>query len=56
MTPLERGRSRLVVAPDVLRDREQLARARVTLALVDRRPWRLMRMPAPLQACLEIAA
>jgi acyl-CoA thioester hydrolase len=56
MTPLERGRSRLVVAQDVLRDGELLARARVTLALVDRRTWRLMRMPAPLQACLEIAA
>jgi acyl-CoA thioester hydrolase len=56
MTPLERGRSRLVVAQDVLRDSELLARARVTLALVDRRTWRLMRMPAPLQACLEIAA
>ncbi len=53
MTPIERGRSKLVAAQDVLRDDELLARARVTLALVDRRTWRLMRMPAPLQACLE---
>ena len=53
MTPIERGRSKLVVAQEVLRDDELLARARVTLALVDRRTWRLMRMPAPLQASLE---
>ncbi len=56
MTPIERGRSKLVVAQDVLRKGELLARARVTLALVDRRTWRLMRMPAPLQACLETVA
>ncbi len=56
MTPVERGRSKLVAAQDVLRDDELLARARVTLALVDRRNWRLMRMPAPLQACLETFA
>ena len=56
MTPIERGRSKLVVAQDVLHNGELLARAKVTLALVDRRYWRLMRMPAPLQACLETVA
>jgi acyl-CoA thioester hydrolase len=56
MTPVERGRSKLVAAQDVLRDGELLVRARVTLALIDRRTWRLMRMPAPLQACLETVA
>lgn len=45
---LERGRSRLVAAQDVLRGGEVLTRARVTLACVDRRSWRPARIPAPL--------
>ena len=56
MALVEHGRSRVVAAQDVLRGGELLAQARVTLALLDRRTWRLMRIPAPLQACMETGA
>ena len=55
MTPIARGKSRLVAAQDVLRD-DVLARACVTLALVDRRNWRPVRTPAPLLARMEAMA
>ena len=50
---VEPGRSRLVAAQDVLRGAELLVRARVTLAFLDRRSWRPMRMPAALLARME---
>jgi acyl-CoA thioester hydrolase len=56
MAPIARGKSRLVAAQDVLRDEVLLARACVTLALVDRRNWRPMRTPAPLLARMEAVA
>ena len=56
MALTERGRTRLVATQDVLRDGELLARAKVTLALLDRRTWRPMRMPAPLLARMENVA
>jgi acyl-CoA thioester hydrolase len=56
MAPTARGRSRLVAAQDVLRDGALLARASVTLALLDRRNWRPMRTPAPLLARMEAVA
>jgi acyl-CoA thioester hydrolase len=45
-----RGRSRLVVAQEVFRGEEQLVRAQVTLACLDRATWRPARIPAPLVA------
>jgi acyl-CoA thioester hydrolase len=56
MLPVARGKSRLVAAQDVLRGDVLLARARVTLALVDRGNWRPMRTPAPLLARMEAVA
>ena len=46
----ERGRSRLAAVQDVLCGEELLVHARVTLACLDRRSWRPVRLPAPLAA------
>jgi len=56
MEPIARGKSRLVAAQDVLRDDVLLARACVTLALVDRRNWRPVRTLVPLLARMEATA
>jgi acyl-CoA thioester hydrolase len=53
VVPVERGRTRLVAAQDVLRGTELVARARVALAFLDRRDWRPLRMPAGLLARME---
>jgi acyl-CoA thioester hydrolase len=50
---LERGRSRLGMAQDVVRDGALLARARVTLACLDPGTWRLARIPAPIAQTLK---
>ena len=49
---LDRGASRLVVAQSVLREAVTLARARITLACLDRVRWRPARMPAALARTL----
>jgi acyl-CoA thioester hydrolase len=53
---LERGRGRLVMMQDVLRDGAVLVRARVTLACLDRATGRPARMPATLAAKMEASA
>lgn len=50
---LERGRSRLAMAQDVVRDGALLARARVTLACLDPGTWRPARIPAPIAQTLK---
>jgi len=53
---LERGRGRLVMAQDVLRDGAVLARAKVTLACLDRATRRPARIPATVAAKIEASA
>ncbi|HSS71312.1 MAG TPA: tol-pal system-associated acyl-CoA thioesterase [Casimicrobiaceae bacterium] len=48
-----RGRARLVMAQDVLRDDAILAHARVTLACLDPATWRPVRIPAAVAAKME---
>ena len=50
---LQRGRGRLVMAQDVLRDGAMLARAQVTLACLDPATWRPTRIPAPVAERME---
>jgi acyl-CoA thioester hydrolase len=50
---LQRGRGRLVMAQDVLRDGVMLARAQVTLACLDPATWRPTRIPAAVAAKME---
>jgi acyl-CoA thioester hydrolase len=45
LEPAERSRVRLVVAQDIVRDRELIANARVALACLDRRTWRPIAIP-----------
>jgi acyl-CoA thioester hydrolase len=49
----ERGRARLVVIQNVMRDREILAGAKVVLACIDPRTWRPARIPAAVLAPME---
>jgi acyl-CoA thioester hydrolase len=49
----ERGRSRLVLAQDVLRGATLLARAQVTLACLDPETWRPARVPASIAQTLK---
>jgi acyl-CoA thioester hydrolase len=49
----ERGRARLVVIQNVMRDREILADATVVLACIDPRTWRPARIPAAVLAPME---
>jgi len=53
---LQRGRARLVMAQDVIRDGFTLARARVTLACLDPATWRPARIPVPVAARMEMLA
>ena len=53
---LERGRGRLVMAQDVLRNGAILARATVTLACLDRASERPVRIPAVVAAKMEVSA
>jgi acyl-CoA thioester hydrolase len=48
-----RGRGRLVMAQNVLRDDAILARAQVTLACLDPTTWRPVRIPAAVAARME---
>jgi acyl-CoA thioester hydrolase len=50
---LERGRSRLAMAQDVVRDGVLLVRARVTLACLDAGTWRPARIPVPIAKTLK---
>ena len=50
---LERGRTRLELAQDVVRDGALLAPARVTLACLDPVTWRPTRIPAPVAQTLK---
>ena len=50
---LERGRSRLLLAQDVVRDGALVAPARVTLACLDPRSWRPIRIPTPIAQTLK---
>jgi acyl-CoA thioester hydrolase len=45
LEPTERSRVRLVVAQDIVRERELIAQARVVLACLDRRTWRPITIP-----------
>lgn len=49
----ERRRASLVAAQDIHRDDENLVRARVTLACVDRQAFRPARIPSPLLEMLN---
>jgi len=49
----QRGRGRLVMAQDVLRDGAMLASAQVTLACLDTATWRPKRIPAAIAAKME---
>jgi acyl-CoA thioester hydrolase len=53
---LQRGRGRLVMAQDVLRDGVMLARAQVTLACLDPATWRPTRIPVPVAERMETLA
>ena len=53
VTPVERGRTRLVALQDVIRGDAPVARARVALAFLDRNDWRPRRMPAALLERME---
>ena len=50
---IELGRARMVAVQDVRRGESVLARARVTLACIDRGHWRPARIPAVLHGRLE---
>ena len=50
---LQRGRGRLVMAQDVLRNGASLASAQVTLACLDTSTWRPKRIPAAVAALME---
>ena len=50
---IELGRARMVAVQDVRRGDSILARARVTLACIDRSNWRPARIPAVLHGRLE---
>ena len=50
---VQRGRGRLVMAQDVLRDAAMLASAQVTLACLDTTTWRPKRIPAAIAAKME---
>ena len=50
---VQRGRGRLVMAQDVLRDGAMLASAQVTLACLDTATWRPKRIPAAIAAKME---
>ncbi|HEY1459490.1 MAG TPA: tol-pal system-associated acyl-CoA thioesterase [Casimicrobiaceae bacterium] len=54
--PVERGRTRLVAVQDVERGEEQVARARVGLAWLDRSDWRPSRIPSALLERMETLA
>jgi len=56
VSPIDRRRASLVAAQDVWRAGEMVARARVTLAWLDRRDWRPRRMPEALAARMETMA
>ena len=56
VAPIERGRTRLVAAQDVVRGDALVARARVALAFLDRGDWRPLRMPAALLERMEATA
>jgi tol-pal system-associated acyl-CoA thioesterase len=45
LEPAERSRVRMVVAQDIVRERELVAHARVVLACLDRRTWRPIAIP-----------
>jgi acyl-CoA thioester hydrolase len=45
LEPVERSRVRLVLAQDILRERELISSARVALACLDKRTWRPMAIP-----------
>ncbi|MDQ6916496.1 MAG: tol-pal system-associated acyl-CoA thioesterase [Pseudomonadota bacterium] len=45
LAPVERGRVRLVVSQDILRNDELIASARVALACLDTRTWRPVAIP-----------
>jgi acyl-CoA thioester hydrolase len=51
-----RGRGRLVMAQDVLRDDAILARAQVTLACLEPATWRPVRIPAAVAVRMESPA
>jgi acyl-CoA thioester hydrolase len=53
LTPVERGGARLVLVQDVLRGRDLIASARVSLACVNPLTWRPTRIPASLLAKME---
>jgi acyl-CoA thioester hydrolase len=53
---LQRGRGRLVMAQDVLREGVTLASAKVTLACLDCATRKPKRIPAPVAAKMEIPA
>jgi acyl-CoA thioester hydrolase len=53
---LARGASRIELEQKVLRERSELAIARITLACLDTSRWRPTRMPAPLAATLDAGA
>jgi acyl-CoA thioester hydrolase len=53
---VQRGRGRLVMAQDVLRDGARLASAQVTLACLDTATWRPKRIPAAVAAKMESTA
>ena len=50
---VQRGRGRLVMAQDVLRDGAMLAGAQLTLACLDTATWRPKRIPAAIAAKME---
>jgi len=50
---LERGRTRMELAQEVVRDGTLLAPARVTLACLDPATWRPVRIPAPVAQTLK---
>ncbi len=52
--PAERGASRLVARQEIRRDSLVLTSALVTLACVDAKSWRPVRIPAPLAQCMEV--
>jgi acyl-CoA thioester hydrolase len=53
LSPVERGGARLVLVQDVLRGRDLIASARVSLACVNPLTWRPTRIPASLLAQME---
>ena len=53
LTLIELGRARMVAMQDVRRGEAALARARVTLACIDRQSWRPARIPGVLTATLR---